>query len=285
MKPKKKKQSLKLGAGPLKRRRVEVKLSSLQKLKQDVVDQCHQGLLEVFQEHTLVGCVDTTWALVQHKTKLFLLNLPSISQAYMYQRILREFNNLPKLKLSTPAPIRELLLIALSLPQAEYHPEDGDKETLATNVEALLHSKAPMLSEYFSIDIEQGHLHSLPQILRNYFPPLALLPLFLLRLGTECIWDSEVECFESVTKEISALYMIQPETDFYLHLYQKNEEKDEQKQKTSREKSINALKTIIEQSLFPTLRLSFIPPKHFAHDGTITQVASLENLYKIFERC
>ncbi|KAJ7964619.1 DNA mismatch repair protein MLH1 [Quillaja saponaria] len=41
----------------------------------------------------------------------------------------------------------------------------------------------------------------------------------------------------------------------------------------------------IQHVLFPPLRLFFKPPTGMATNGTFVQVASLENLYKIFERC
>ncbi|MCD9645605.1 DNA mismatch repair protein [Datura stramonium] len=41
----------------------------------------------------------------------------------------------------------------------------------------------------------------------------------------------------------------------------------------------------IQHVLFPSLRLFFKPPTSMATNGTFVQVASLEMLYRIFERC
>lgn len=41
----------------------------------------------------------------------------------------------------------------------------------------------------------------------------------------------------------------------------------------------------IQHILFPSMRLFFNPPSSMATNGTFVQVASLEKLYKIFERC
>lgn len=41
----------------------------------------------------------------------------------------------------------------------------------------------------------------------------------------------------------------------------------------------------IQHVLFPALRLFFKPPNSMAKNGTFVQVASLEKLYRIFERC
>lgn len=44
-------------------------------------------------------------------------------------------------------------------------------------------------------------------------------------------------------------------------------------------------KYVTEHILYPTIKESLLPPKPFAHDSTILQIASLPNLYKVFERC
>lgn len=44
-------------------------------------------------------------------------------------------------------------------------------------------------------------------------------------------------------------------------------------------------KYVTEHILYPAIRESLLPPKPFAHDSTILQIASLPNLYKVFERC
>jgi DNA mismatch repair protein MLH1 len=41
----------------------------------------------------------------------------------------------------------------------------------------------------------------------------------------------------------------------------------------------------IQHILFPAMKLFLKPPNHLANDGSVIQIACLENLYKIFERC
>lgn len=41
----------------------------------------------------------------------------------------------------------------------------------------------------------------------------------------------------------------------------------------------------IQHVLFPSMRLFLKPPTSMAANGTFVKVASLEKLYKIFERC
>lgn len=90
---------------PFKRkaRRKEVKLTSVKSLQQSVRNRMHKGemavvatplplcleadccyhdntdLMELFQNHSFVGCVDQTRALVQHQTKLYLINVSRVT--------------------------------------------------------------------------------------------------------------------------------------------------------------------------------------------------------------
>lgn len=41
----------------------------------------------------------------------------------------------------------------------------------------------------------------------------------------------------------------------------------------------------VEHIIYPTLKKNFLPPRKFAEDNTIVQIASLPELYKVFERC
>ena len=54
-----------------------------------------------------------------------------------------------------PASIHELALLALDSPESGWKSEDGPKDELAKFVVQLLTSKAEMLADYFSIEIDQ----------------------------------------------------------------------------------------------------------------------------------
>jgi len=192
-----------------------VRLTSVRNLLQDIFTEGHKGLQEVFQNHTWVGCVDTTWALIQHQTKLYLLNVPTISKAFMYERVFKGFSNHPKMSLSSSPRLKDLLLIALDSPQGGWRPEEGDKATYAETLEAALVAKGPMLNEYFSIEISpEGLLVALPMLIEGYVPPLALLPLFILRLAVESNWETEQACFQSIAQELSVFLYAQPRCYF-----------------------------------------------------------------------
>lgn len=52
----------------------EIKLTSILNLQQSVEVDTHKGLREIFKNHTFVGCVNAEYALLQHQTKLYLIN-------------------------------------------------------------------------------------------------------------------------------------------------------------------------------------------------------------------
>jgi DNA mismatch repair protein MLH1 len=179
-----------------------------------------------------------------------------------------------------------------------------------------------MLREYFSIDISSdGTLDCLPELVEGYIPPLVALPLFLLRLGVECVWDNEQRCFETVSVELANFFQVQP------GMYLSNDDTpptlspsppasqsqsstssatppptplsqpSNSSQQQSKVSTQPSLRWLIQHVLLPPMRQpppsssapcssgGFTPPRRLASDGTVTQVACLENLYKIFERC
>lgn len=198
----------------------------------------------------------------------------------MYETIIREFTNMDQIKLSNPAPIKEMVLMALDAPAGGWKPNDGDKPSIAEYCKKLLISKAAMLLEYFSITItSDGMIETLPEIVEHYCPPLVRLPLFLLKLAIDTNWTSEQMCFRTVSMQIADFYKVHRE-EMYLSYSKAN---DSTAGSTNSESP--SLKWIIEHVLFPSFRISFTPNRKFAIDGSVTQIACLENLYKIFERC
>jgi len=67
----------------------------------------------ILSNHTFIGCVDETFALIQSEQNIHLVNYNVASEELMYQIILHEFCNMGHLKLSAPISIRECLQIAL----------------------------------------------------------------------------------------------------------------------------------------------------------------------------
>ncbi|XP_027962924.1 DNA mismatch repair protein Mlh1 isoform X2 [Eumetopias jubatus] len=170
---------------------------------------CFEALREMLHNHSFVGCVNPQWALVQHQTKLYLLNTTKLSEELFYQILIYDFANFGVLRLSEPAPLFDLAMLALDSPESGWTEEDGPKEGLAEYIVEFLRKKAEMLADYFSLEIdEEGNLTGLPLLIDSYVPPLEGLPIFILRLATEVNWDEEKECFESLSKECAMFYSI-----------------------------------------------------------------------------
>uniref|UniRef100_A0A671LGA9 DNA mismatch repair protein S5 domain-containing protein n=1 Tax=Sinocyclocheilus anshuiensis TaxID=1608454 RepID=A0A671LGA9_9TELE len=261
-----------LTAASLPRRRF-IKLTSIKELREDIEQHTHKGLQDLLQNHSFVGSVNPQWTLVQHQTKLYLLNTTKLSQELFYQILIYDFGNFGVLRLSNPAPLYDLAMLALDSEESGWTEEDGPKEGLAQYIVDFLKQKAVMLEEYFSLEIDgEGNLTGLPMLLDNYTPAMEGLPMFILRLATEVNWDREKECFHDFGIECSHFYSIRKQ-----YTLEPDAEEPQDAEMSWQWK--------VEHVLFKALRTLFSPPKHFSEDGSVLQIASLPELYKVFERC
>lgn len=266
------------------RHRRQIKLTSILNLQQGVEDSTHEGLRELFKNHTFVGCVNAENALLQHQTKLYLVNTSKLSKELFYQIAIFDFGNFGIMKLSNPGPIFDLAMLALDSDESGWSEDDGPKEQLAQYIVDFLKSKAEMLKDYFSMEIdEDGNLCSLPMLLENYIPPLQALPMFILRLATEVDWESEEECFRTFARECSLFYGINSK----LKLKKIRPALSSQEDKSTNQEDFPDYdwRWTIEHVLYPALKNMFLPPKEFAENASILQIANLHDLYKVFERC
>ncbi|KAJ7755378.1 histidine kinase-like ATPase [Mycena maculata] len=245
-------------------------LTSVKKLRQNAIKGKHKQLSEILEKHTFVGIVDLNkcLSLIQHSTKLYLVNHGTLAEELFYQLGLRQFGDFSRLKLQPPPPLRTLVEIAVEL--EETTEESGlTKPQIVDRIVETLMARRDMLAEYFSFNITlNGLIESLPLLLRDYTPNLDKLPSLLMRLGPQVDWTSETECFETFLRELAYFYVpgplcstATPETDA---------EKAERWQ--------------IQHVVFPALRRYVAAPKSLL-DRDVVQIASLPELYKVFERC
>ncbi|XP_037321227.1 DNA mismatch repair protein Mlh1 [Pungitius pungitius] len=258
-----------LTAAATPKRRV-IKLTSIKELRAEVTENTHKGLQEMLQNHSFVGCVDPQWTLIQHHTKLYLLNTTRLSQELFYQILIYDFGNFGVLRLSTPAPLYDLAMLALDSEESGWTEEDGPKEGLAQYIVDFLKKKTEMLEDYFSIEIDQdGNLTGLPLLLDAYTPIMEGLPMLILRMATEVNWDNERDCFRDLSKECSMFYSIRKR-----YVLEAEQDADG-----------NSWRWKVEHVIVKALRSLLSPPKSFSEDGTVLQIANLPDLYKVFERC
>ncbi|XP_055972305.1 DNA mismatch repair protein Mlh1-like [Sorex fumeus] len=112
------------------RRRI-INLTSVLSLQEEINQRGHETLREMLNNHSFVGCVNPQWALAQHQTKLYLLNTSKLSEELFYQILIYDFANFGVLRLSEPAPLFDLAMLALDSPESGWTEEDGPKEGLA----------------------------------------------------------------------------------------------------------------------------------------------------------
>ncbi|KAH7833211.1 hypothetical protein Vadar_004148 [Vaccinium darrowii] len=290
-------------------------LTSIQELIDEMDNSSHSGLLDILRHCTYIGMADDVFALLQHNTHLYLANVVSLSKELMYQQVLRRFAHFNAIQLSEPAPLPELILLALK--EEDLDPACSGKDELNEKIAemntAMLQQKAEMLEEYFGIYVDsQGKLSRLPVILDQYTPDMDRVPEFVLCLGNDVDWDNEKSCFQTIAAALGNFYAMHPPllpnpSGDGLQFYKKRREpfrstqaeeispkstEDHEMEGDIDHELISEAETAwaqrewsIQHVLFPSMRLFFKPPTSMATNGTLVQVASLEKLYKIFERC
>ena len=130
-----------------------VELTSVQDLRQEVAKDCSPECRAIIAGHSFVGCVDRKLALVQHSTRLYLLNTTTLTRHLFKQLLLRDFGALGALRLNPPPSVYELALLALDQEEAGWKESDGSKDDLAKHVTLTLASHAAMLADYFSLEV------------------------------------------------------------------------------------------------------------------------------------
>ncbi|KAI9263311.1 putative DNA mismatch repair protein MlH1 [Phascolomyces articulosus] len=265
----------------MKKPRVDVQITSILNLRNAVKKSEHSGLTQVLRDHSFVGCVDDTLALLQHERDLYLVNYAVISEELFYQVVLAEFCNFGKLQLTSPVSILECIKVALDVEEKEgtLSEQLQPKDTIASIITDMIVSRADMLEDHFSMVVSnEGSLLALPMLLKGYVPTMDKLPLFLLRLGTEVDWENEEGCFDSLGRELAIFYCAEPPVE----PVDANETAQRQ-YKQEHEKYLWQVQHLI----FPALKSQFVAPTCLAKEGGdyITRLARLTDLYKIFERC
>ncbi|XP_024542568.1 LOW QUALITY PROTEIN: DNA mismatch repair protein MLH1 [Selaginella moellendorffii] len=279
--------------------------SAVERMLAAVDTETHSGLLEIIRHSTFIGMADDVLALIQHKTRLYLMNCLTLSKELMYQQALVRLRRLNALRLSNPAPVYDLIVMALDEEEqcGNYHATDGSKDGIAQVYCNQILKRAEFLRECFSIDIDDnGNVCTLPLIVEQHTPDMDRLPLFALHLSKSVDCDVEDECFEAVARALSEFYALHPPLlprpstnppgKSYENCYplsqlcaESNETEMDEDVGLEAESKWSQRDWTIQHVLFPAMKLLLKPPVRMATDGTALQVACLENLYKIFERC
>ncbi|KAI9568092.1 hypothetical protein HD554DRAFT_2205229 [Boletus coccyginus] len=248
-------------------------LTSILELRKSVQKSVHHDLTEIIKKHTFVGIVDDyrCLSLIQHATKLYLLNHAAVAEEMFYQLALMQFGSYRRLKLDPPPPLRTLLKLAVD---AEPGTEKSglSKNEIVDRIARTLLTRRGMLAEYFEISItSDGEIESLPHLMKEYTPDLNKLPAFLMRLGPQVQWQSEKECFSTLMRELAYFYSPSP-SHFIPSI------------PDGAHTQAKAATWQIEHVLFQAMRKFLVAPKSLL-ENDVVQVANLPDLYRVFERC
>ncbi|CAB3364186.1 Hypothetical predicted protein [Cloeon dipterum] len=256
-------------------KRSSVSLDSVKELRKEIDEQLDQNVQEIFSTHSYVG---GDWQkgviFIQHSTKLCMVQTQEVCSEFFYQLLINRFGDFGQLSFKEPLDLASAALEALQLEECGWEENHGPKEELATAISAFLTQKRAMLEEYFNIVInEEGKMLAFPLLLENNVPDFGELPMLIVRLATDVEWDAEKECFSGVCREVASFYA-HPE----LRLDSANE-------KDRDDHATNEFNTIMENSVLRAMRTEFLPPKSILERRLLLQVARVEDLYPIFERC
>lgn len=229
--------------------------------------------------------------------------LTTASEELFYQLGLRQFGNFSRIRLEPPPSLRKLISLAVDAEEAVKKSGLDTNQIVDVRLLSLPHGfiadpsqkivriltdRREMLIEYFSLTISmEGLVESIPLLLKNYTPNLDKLPLFLMRLGPQVThrtlikvpkltvalqvnWNSERECFESFLRELAYFYVPEP------LIPEKNKDFEPKDEESTRWQ--------IQHALFPAFARYLVAPKSLL-DRDVVQVASLPDLYRVFERC
>ncbi|KAJ3187287.1 DNA mismatch repair protein [Gaertneriomyces sp. JEL0708] len=246
-----------------KRPRINVRLTSVHELREDVLSKEYESLTELFTDHIFVGLMDSRLALIQHQTKLYMVDYLRLSQTLFYQLCLRGFQNFGYLVLSQPAPIYELALSCLMREDVFENDDMMNREEVAQEITEMFVSRRQMLDEYFSVKItEEGEIIALPVVLRGWMPMLEGIGEWIVRVGTMVDWTEEKACFQSLSHELALFYSVPSLTP-----------------------PNNTTEHMVEHVLFSAFKKYLVAQKGMGEDGTVIGLVSLGELYKVFERC
>jgi DNA mismatch repair protein MLH1 len=271
------------------------RLTSIKELRAEVRDAMHNELTDIISTHTFVGIVDEQKriAAIQGGVKLFLVDYGMLCNEYFYQVGLTDFANYGTIRFNPPLSLQELLIIAVEQEQrnAPGTASDIDWDDVVETVRNVLISKAPLLKEYFSMEITPtGDLCSIPLLMKNYSPSLAKLPQFLLRLGPHVSWDEEKSCFQSLLRELASFYVPEslPLPPSALVDEGRDQGEDEAVPVPVQETAEMALRRkklmrTIEYTIFPACKARLVATKGLLRG--VMEVANLKGLYRVFERC
>eukprot|EP01060_Flectonema_neradi_P007027 TRINITY_DN14856_c0_g1_i1.p1 TRINITY_DN14856_c0_g1~~TRINITY_DN14856_c0_g1_i1.p1 ORF type:complete len:661 (+),score=87.86 TRINITY_DN14856_c0_g1_i1:260-1984(+) len=244
------------------------KATALEKLKR----KSHNGLRSIFEKCRLVGAPTDSSILFESGDGIYVADLPRVVRAVSRQKLLENAACDYSITFSNPPRISDLCCAALSIPGV-WSPGDGDQDAICG---ALVdcYSKHHQVLKLYGLSVSaDGRILSLPRLWDSYCPPMANLPLVVLRIGSDIPWelgDSSPEVALAIATEMAGLYtpvtipnLTCPEGDLLL--------------------KPSGLSDLLP-ALVNSLQTDFCPPPELASTGTVVQLTTVGTLCQTFER-
>ncbi|WFD32058.1 DNA mismatch repair protein Mlh1 [Malassezia sp. CBS 17886] len=264
-------------------------LTSMAELRAALVRSGDPLRTDVIQHHTFVGVVDegASLSLLQRGTQLYLVNHAALIEAFAYQLALRQFGAYVPVKLAPAPRLRDLIALGYDAQDApaEKAALRLSRDEVVDRIVRLLLPRSDMLREYFAVDLDatQETVEAIPVLLPQHSAfALALerLPEFFFRLGPQVDWDDEKACFDGIMRELA-----------WAHVpgscgVQRGQDDTAQGGGDATTSDV-AEAWVIQHVWFASMlgsRAQMIVPKQLP-DTDFVQVASLPDLYRVFERC
>ncbi|CAE7938426.1 Mlh1, partial [Symbiodinium sp. KB8] len=284
-------------------------LTSIEELRISAAVAGDAELSELVNKSVYVGPVTRELVLLQCEKSLCMVNIAILARECAYQRVLRLIGGVGCITLAEPLPLAELLKLGIQDPDSGYDPElhaSVDIEAMATRFVTLLLEKAELLNAYFmlEIDVSGKRLKTLPNGLglkSDMGCNFETLPLFLVRLCAEVDWEEEKPCLEGICQVIAdfsaeLLLPSEAEADIYQRGRAAVEELNAAVQSGEFDDIVAASAAKRQRTTEELQGLRWLHealrrdgecqwPRELATDGTFLELASLDQLYKIFERC
>lgn len=267
------------------------RLMTVKQLRSEVRNDMHNTLTETLASHTFVGIIDERrrLAAIQGGVKLFLVDYGLVAAEYFYQVGLTDFGNFGIIKFDPPLSLEALLRIAAEIENEQTNEETKfDVDECVHLVSQQLISRREMLKEYFSLTISaEGHLLTMPLLMKGYTPSLPKLPRFLLRLGPKVNWTSEKECFATFLRELAEYYVPEQLPPSLGPAAGDGQERNDEGAEAVNEEILrrDVVMRVVEDKLFPAFAQRLVATRSLMKGGAVLEVANLKGLYRIFERC
>ncbi|GAC92996.1 hypothetical protein PHSY_000556 [Pseudozyma hubeiensis SY62] len=287
-------------------------LTSVRHLRAQISKAQHRNLTDVVQNHTFVGVVDLRkgLSLVQHETRLLLVNHDAMIREFAYQLVLRQFGSLSRIRLDPAPKLDDLVRLALQDTVGIPEDDSGSIEATREKIVQLLVGNAEMIQEYFSVclDAEKRTIEALPSLLSGsgvYGSAIEFdrLPQLLVRMATRVGWSDEQECFDTFARQLAwsctpcpppAAAAVTPAAEAATAANISEEasvdvaqrQQEEARAEKEREEEQEASKRKVQHLWFDSMAKSrgkYVPSK--ATNEYVIQVANLPDLYRVFERC